>query len=95
MLANVCKLFHDMLSEGEVKEIMCWPMEKPTLSTVPASHQSFKRNLYGRKDRRGGGAVIPCKFVLTCFDSCYERIRERLIKVFCGDAFQGTERIED
>ena len=39
--ANVWKLFHDMLSEGEVKEIMCWPMEKPTLSTVPASHQSF------------------------------------------------------
>ena len=69
-------------------------VDAPTLSTIPPSQQSFlkKRNDY---DRRGGGAVIPCKFTLICHDSASKKVTDYLTHELNELTFQGEEQLEN
>ena len=91
--ANVCKLFNKLLLDGDVKEITCRSVEKPTLSRIPAPEQSFKRKPKGI-DRRGGGAVIPRYYTLSCYESSYKKVIEYLNEALSSCFFQGTEKVE-
>ena len=42
--ANVFKLFNKVLTDGDVTKITCSSVDAPTLSTIPPSQQSFKKN---------------------------------------------------
>lgn len=89
--ANLGQLFRHLLSNGKVKNIECWATDEPTISKVPRASQSFKRNFKGL-NRRGGGAVIPCQFILKCYDSSYDSASEFLTENL--RAFKhGTEKV--
>ena len=85
--ANLCKVFRKLLKEGQVKEITA----KPTISKVPDSGQSFKRNKKDY-DRRGGGAVIPCKYILSCYSSSYDNTVKYITEMIKSEA-QGREEV--
>lgn len=91
--ANVCKIFTTLLNNGLVREICCWSTGEPCLSRHPYSKQTFKSNR-GGQDRQGGGAVIPCRFDLICYESSYEKVISHLLKEFQDNGFNGTERIQ-
>ena len=76
--ANLGKIFRNLISARDVSKITCVSQNKPTLSRIPPARQSYKRYVE-RKDRRGGGAIIPCKYMLRCPDAIYIRVKEFLI----------------
>ena len=92
--ANIGKIFHQLFDERKLQRITCRSTDKPTLSNIPPPQESFKRNP-GKKDRRGGGGVIPCVYILHCWNSSYEQVHK-----FCMDSlgeleFQGTECVDE
>ena len=40
-------------------------------------------------DREGGGAVIPCKYILKCYDSSYNSVLENLKKSLDSEDLSG------
>ena len=90
--ANICKLFEKLLADGDVTSITCIVASDPEQSKIPPSRQSFKRKL-NEYDRRGGGAVVPCKFKLVCHDSAYQKVNNYLQKELSQLNFQGKETL--
>ena len=90
--ANLCKLFRKVIGDADVIKIKCYAESAPTISKQPPSQQSYKRNVRG-KDRRGGGAVIPCRYVLFCYETSFNKVKlylEHSIK----DLDHATECVE-
>lgn len=89
--ANLCKSFRCMMKQGYTAEIKCFAVGPPTSSKKPDLNQTYKRNYKNGLDRRGGGAVIRCKFIIMCYESNYDKtveyIREELLRI------KGTEEI--
>ena len=90
--ANLCGLLKNLLVSGQVNAIKCFPTgDKPRRSTVVPPKQSFRKEPYGRKDRRGGGVVLDCRYVLKP----HGRSREEVITAinnFLAD-HDGTESL--
>ena len=76
--ANVCKLFAELLKQRMIQEVHCFATSIPTLSRSVDPKTSFKRRPNSGKDREGGGAVIPCEYIITCYSSCYNTVLQRL-----------------
>ena len=91
--ANFCKRFRRLLLEKDVISTTCQSTENPTISKKYDSRQSFKRNP-GKKDRRGGGAIIPCSYYLKCNDENYNRIYLIVEGTLRDLEFKGTEKID-
>ena len=49
--------------------------DPPCLSQITPAQQSYKHNIKG-DDPRGGGAVVHCKFLLSCYEATYEKFTE-------------------
>ena len=92
--ANVGKLFLKVLRDEYVDKITCRSVELPTLSRVPPPQRSFMRNETGY-DRRGGGAVIRCKYVLRCYNGTYDTVYKYLTDALDELSFQGEEIVEN
>ena len=92
--ANIGKIFNQLLKEGDVKKVTCWSVEDPKLSKIPPPEQSFKRNPVGY-DRRGGGAIIKCKYQLHCKPNRYYKVRDVIESSLKALEFQGTEKLEE
>ena len=93
--ANHGRLFKGLLQMGDIRRITCISLRKPTISTKPPSHQSFQRNGRGGKDRRGGGAIIPCQYRLYCRSSVsYERVHAYVVSSLKElEMHDGTEKV--
>ena len=91
--ANLCKIFNNLLDDAQVQKVTCMPLDNPTISEVPPSHQSFKKNK-AAFDRRGGGGIIPCKYKLYCYESNYKMVKQHLQKSLKALEFQGTEKVD-
>ena len=66
--ANLCGLFRKYIDKQKVKRIVCLALSGPGSSKNPHIHQRFRKSSQGR-DRRGGGLVVGCKYVLHLFQS--------------------------
>lgn len=91
--ANLCKMFRKVLHEKDVVKIKCSSLDDPHLSGIPPPQESFKRNPRG-KDRRGGGAVIACKYTLHCHDTTYEKVVQYMVAALKELQFQGEEEVK-
>ena len=90
---NLGKIFKTSLNNSDVSKVTCRSQMKPTQSKIPPAHQSYKRNAHG-KDRRGGGAIIPCNYILQCRDSSYARVKEYLLTSLKElESHDGTEQV--
>ncbi len=76
--ANLCRILSELLDEAKITKISCIAVGSPCSSKYVDPRQSFRRNPKQRNDREGGGAVIPCKFVLKTYDSCYDKVIKTL-----------------
>lgn len=93
--ANLSAVFYKLLKENLVQEIYCVSEGRPMHSHTPYFKQSFvKRGKWG-KDRRGGGATIPCRFEIICHDSSLEKAKETLIKLIKELTKDATEKVLD
>ena len=86
--ANVCKTFTKLLQEKYVVKISCISVGEPTLSKSVDPQRSFKRYQWKNKDREGGGAVIPCKYIVYCNESSCKHALD------CLESMEGPEKIE-
>lgn len=86
--ANMCRIFSELLDGRSIEKICCFADGAPMLSKTVDPQTSF-RSYKSRKDREGGGAVIPCKYVLHCYESCHEDVLERLKKSFSLPELEG------
>ena len=80
VLANICKLFEKLITDGDVTSIACIAVIDPEQSKIPPSRQSFKNKL-NEYDRRGGGVAVPCKIKLVCHDPALPSERIKSIKL--------------
>ena len=88
--ANLCKIFSSFMQERKVLKISCVAVGAPTLSKHVEPQQSYrKQRQRSGRDREGGGAVIPCKYVLQCFDSCYSDVLESLKNLLANPEMVG------
>ena len=90
--ANICKIFKELITSNQVKKITCISTDNPNISKVPPSQQSFRKNQDGF-DRRGGGGIIPCQYIIYCCDSTFEKLRNILHESLKELKFQGTEKL--
>ena len=86
--ANVCKILTKLLQERKIEKIQCLAVGTPTLSKTTDPQRSFKRYPKASKDREGGGAVIPCEYKLSCYESSYNSVLE------CLNNMDGPEKVE-
>ena len=91
--ANLCKLLRQLLKDCSVTKITCLMTDPPCLSQIPPAQQSYKRNLKG-DDRRGGGAVIHYKYLLSCYNATYEKVTKFMKNAVDKLRYQGTEEVE-
>ena len=62
--ANLCGLFRRLKASGKVKEIHSFSVgERPVRSDKPATMQKYCRR--NQLDRRGGGMILECQYVLV------------------------------
>lgn len=68
---------------------------KPTISKKPPTQQSYNRNRYGGRDRRGGGAIIPCQYKLYCKSpTACERVKAFVVSSLKElENYEGTEKV--
>ena len=66
----------------------------PRRSINPPAHQSYRYNPIG-PDRRGGGAVIPCKYILEIAAGKIEEIKSILQDFFKEYSCTETLSIKD
>ena len=93
VLANLCKLFKQLLKDGSVTKITCLMIDPPCLSQITPAQRSYKRNIKG-DDRRGGGAVVHCKYLLSCYDAIYEKVTKFMKNAVDKVRYQGTEEVK-
>ena len=86
--ANVCKILTKLLQERKIEEIQCSAVGTPTLSKNTDPQISFKRYPKSNKDRKGGGAVIPCEYKLSCYEFSFDTVLE------CLNELDGPEKVE-
>ena len=76
--ANLCGLFKNLVESGKVKKVFCISTgTKPRASLSPPTRQSFKKMASGR-DRRGGGVVLDCKYVLRIRESTRDEVVQEI-----------------
>ena len=64
--ANLCRLLKNLLDAGSVKSIKCRSTaDKPRRSTLVPPNQAFRKSVNGSKDKRGGGVVLDCRYILN------------------------------
>ena len=88
--ANICKIFKELITSNQVKKFTRMSRDNPNISKVLPSQQSFRKNQHGF-DRRGGGGLAPCQYIIHCYDSTFEKIRNNLHESLKELKFQGTE----
>ena len=54
--------------------------DPPCLWQITPAQQSYKHSTKG-DDRRGGGAVVHCKYLLSCYDVTYEKFTEFIVNL--------------
>ena len=91
--ANLRKLFKQLLKDGSVTKITCLMTNPPCLSQIPPAQQSYKRNIKG-DDRRGGGALVHSKYLLSCYDTTYEKVTQFMKNAVDKLRYQETEEAE-
>ena len=90
--ANISMIFKELITSNQVKKITCMSTDNPNISKVPPSQQYFRKNQDGF-DRRGGGGIIPCQYIIYCCDSTFEKLRNILHESLKELKFQGTEKL--
>ena len=90
--ANISMIFKELITSNQVKKITCMSTDNPNISKVPPSRQYFRKNQDGF-DRRGGGGIIPCQYIIYCCDSTFEKLRNILHESLKELKFQGTEKL--
>ena len=86
------RFFKESITSNQVKKITCMSTDNPNISKVPPSQQSFRKNQHGF-DRRGGGGIIPCRYIIYCYDSTFEKVRYILHESLKELKFQGSETL--
>ena len=64
----------------------------PVPSKKPPSDHKFEKSTSGGYDKRGGGVVIPCIYVLEIVEGKYHHVLEEL-RNFTSNYAEGTEKI--
>ena len=90
--ANICKIFKELITSNQVKKMTFMSTDDLNISKVPPSQQSFRKNQHGF-DQRGGGGIIPCRYIIYCYDSTFEKVRKILHESLKELKFQGTETL--
>ena len=90
--ANICKILKELITSNQVKKITCMSTDNPNIRKVPPSQQSFRKNQHGF-DWRGDGGIIPCRYIIYCYDSTLEKVRNILHESLKELKFQGTETL--
>ena len=90
--ANISMIFKELITSNQVKKITCMSTDNPNISKVPPSRQYFRKNQDGF-DRRGGGGIIPCQYIIYCYDSTFEKVRNILHESLKELRFQGIETL--
>jgi len=85
--ANVCRIFSELLQNEKIRKTQCVAVGPPTLSKTVDPQRSFRHCPNGKKDREGGGAVIPCEHSISCYESTYDYVLEKLSKL------EGPEKV--
>ena len=67
--------------------------DPPCLSQITPAQQSYKRNIKG-DDLRGGGAVVHCKYLLSCYDAIYEMVTKFIKNAVDKVRYQETEEVK-
>ena len=90
--ANICKILKELITSNQVKKITCMSTDNPNIRKVPPSQQSFRKNEHGF-DWRSDGGIIPCRYIIYCYDSTLEKVRNILHESLKELKFQGTETL--
>ena len=90
--ANICKIFKELITSNQVEKITCMSTDNPNITKVPPSQQSFRKNQHGF-DRRSGGGIIPCRYIIYCYDSTFEKVRNIIHESLKELKFQGTKTL--
>ena len=91
--ANLCRLFKQFLKDGNLTKTTCLMADSPCLSQISPVQQLYKRNIKG-DDRHGGGAVVHCKYLLSCYDATYEKVTEFMKNAVDKLRYEGTEEVK-
>ena len=67
--------------------------DPPCLSRIPPAQQSYKHNIKGN-DGRGGGAVVHCKYLLSCYNTTFVKVTEFVKNAADKLRYEGTEEVE-
>ena len=73
--ANLCKLLKQLLKDGSVTKITYLMTDPPCLNQIPPAQQLYKPNIKG-DGQCGGGAVVHCKYLFSCYHATYEKVSE-------------------
>ena len=90
--ANIFEILKELITSNQVKKITCMSTDNLNISKVPPSQQSFRKNQDGF-DRRGGGGIIPCQYIIYGYDSTFEKLRNILHESLKELKFQGNETL--
>ena len=90
--ANIFEILKELITSNQVKKITCMSRDNLNISKVPPSQQSFRKNQDGF-DRRGGGGIIPCQYIIYGYDSTFEKLRNILHESLKELKFQGNETL--
>ena len=66
--------------------------DNPNTCKVSPSQQSFRKNEHGF-DQRGGSGIIPCWYIIYCYGSTFENVRNILHESLKELKFQKTETL--
>ena len=87
--ANLCGLFKGLLDDGRVKSIECVSVaSKPRASML--GQRAFLKSASG-KDRRGGGVVLDCKYIIHTEVTRRREVINEIVQFLNGH--DGDERV--
>ena len=90
--ANLCAVFKDLLGRGVATRITARSTaEKPRASVRPPTQQSFQKRTLGL-DRRGGGVVLDCRYIIHVTSSGRSTAIRRLEDII--EEIGGDERLD-
>ena len=92
--ANVCCLFRNLQGDSRVERLQCVPVGvKPRPSIAPPSKTKFRKSPYaGGKDRRGGGLVLDCEYIIQLKSPSYRSAVKSEVRQFLEE-HDGDETI--
>jgi len=93
--ANLAVIFRKLLTSGKIKSISCVSEGRPRHSLNPHFKQFFYKNARSGRDRRGGGAIIPCTFEINCYETHFEATKKFLQKSIKDLSEKATEQLVD